>query len=198
MRILKEGDRGQAICRDCRKPVSTTYEYRTVHLEQTGVDVPDVLVGACDGCGGVVSIPAQSTPRLKAARDAKEAVINARIPRHLDDVLHLIADRYDAPSRAFCPALFRYYLRQVARSEPLARRVGRLAQEDLAKGSAEARVSLRLPEALWDEAWEAARQAGVRSRSDLLRGVILAAMEDSTTDRAPARRRALGEIAAVA
>lgn len=198
MRILRQGDKGQAICRDCRRRVSTTYEYRVVHLEKTDVDVPDVLVGTCDECGKVVSIPAQSTPKLKEARDAKEATINARIPKHLDDVLHLIADRYAAPSRAFCSVLFRYYLHQVASSEPFARRVGRLSKQDLAKGKADARVSLRLSEELWEDAWAVAREAGVRNRSDLLKGVIIAAMEDSTTGRAPARRKVLEEIAAVA
>lgn len=198
MRILRQGDKGLAICQECRKRVATTYQYRTVHLEKTRVDVPDVLVGMCDECGKVVSIPAQSTPKLKEARDAKEATINARIPKHLDDVLHLIADRYSASSRAFCSVLFRYYLNQVVHSEPFARRVGRLSRQELAKGKADARVSLRLSEELWKDAWEVAREAGVRNRSDLLKGVIIAAMEDSTTDRAPARRKVLEEIAAVA
>lgn len=198
MRILKEGDRGQAVCEQCRQRTSTTYQYRTVRLERTGVDVSDVLVAVCDTCGGVVSIPAQSTPKLKEVREAKEATINARIPKHLEDVLRLVADRYSASSRAFISVLFRFYLNQVANSEPFARRVCRLSREDLAKGKSEARVSLRISEDLWHDALRGAREAGLSSRSDLLKGVILAALEDSTTERAPARRKVLEEIAAVA
>jgi len=63
MRALKQGDRGQAICPACRARVTTTYEYRTVRLERTGVDVENVLVGVCDLCGEIVSIPAESLNR---------------------------------------------------------------------------------------------------------------------------------------
>src|SRR5680860_208814 len=112
MRILRQGDKGQAICPDCRRRVSTTYNYRSVHLEKTDVVVPNVLVGVCDTCGEVVSIPAQSSPKLKEARESTSKTFGARIPRHLDDVLHVIADRYSAPNSAFCSLLVRYYLNQ--------------------------------------------------------------------------------------
>jgi len=193
-----QGDKGRAICPACRRPVTTTYEYRTVHLERTGVDVDNVLVGVCDVCGEIVSIPAQSAPRLKDARDAKLATVNARIPRHLDDILHVLADQYGASTNAFCPAMLRYYLHEVATSESFARRVERLARQDLARGKADARVSLRLSDDLWSQAWRRARDAGIRSQADLFKGVILAAMEDSTQGRAPARRKVLEGIARVA
>lgn len=198
MRILKQGDKGQALCPTCRRRQATTYEYRTVRLRETGVDVDDVLVGVCDVCGEIVSIPAQSTPRLKEARDAKLATVNARIPRHLDDALHMVVDRYGASTQTFASTLLRYYLNQVARSEPFARRVQRLARDKLAHGKADARVSLRLSEQLWAEAWREAREVGIQSQAELFKGVIIAALEDCLHDRAPARRRVLSGIAAVA
>lgn len=70
MEILKSGDALEAICERCEAVVEGTYEYRPFPLEKSGVVVPNVLVGVCGKCGEIVSLPAQSTPRLMAARDA--------------------------------------------------------------------------------------------------------------------------------
>ncbi len=132
MRILKEGDRGQAACPTCEAVVATHYEYRTVHLEQTGVDVENVLVGVCNVCDSTITIPAQSTPKLKEARERKLVPVNARVPRHLNDVLHLIADHYKVSYSSFCSPMLRYYVHQLATNDQLALRVRRLARTDLA------------------------------------------------------------------
>ncbi len=68
MRMLQEGQRGLAICPNCKGIVEIRYEYRTNHLEESDLDVENVLVGVCEECDEVVSIPAQSTPKLKQAR----------------------------------------------------------------------------------------------------------------------------------
>ncbi len=68
MRILREGQRRRAICPNCEGIVEIRYEYRTIHLEESDLDVENVLVGVCEACDDVVSIPAQSTPKLKQAR----------------------------------------------------------------------------------------------------------------------------------
>ncbi len=198
MRLLREGCKGQAICPGCERRVGTHYEYRTVHLEQTGVDVENVLAGVCDVCGRTVSIPAQSMPRLKEARERRITVFNARLPRHLDDTLYLIADRFDVPFPNFCGAMLRYYLRVLASDQRFARRVGRLARSELARGPANARISLRIDGDVLDGAWARARKAGVRSRSAMLRGIILAAQEDVIEGKSAARRRALDGIASAA
>jgi hypothetical protein len=64
MNFWKEGDRSEAICPGCERRVETRFEVRSVHLEQSGVSVPDVLVGVCTECDRTVSIPAQSTPKI--------------------------------------------------------------------------------------------------------------------------------------
>ncbi len=70
MRMLKSGDPVQAVCARCEAVVEGTYQHRAFPLEESGVVVPNVLVGVCGKCGEIVSLPAQSTPLLKAARDA--------------------------------------------------------------------------------------------------------------------------------
>ena len=63
------GDRSEAICADCDRIVTTRYAVRTIHLSGSSINVPDVLVGVCDFCDGIVSLPAQSTPKIREARE---------------------------------------------------------------------------------------------------------------------------------
>lgn len=70
MRILREGDRGHALVPE-RGRVEIVYEYRTVELEKSNAVVRNVLVGVDAETGEVLTVPARSTPKLKAARDAK-------------------------------------------------------------------------------------------------------------------------------
>ncbi|MFQ5690759.1 MAG: hypothetical protein ACE5HQ_10855 [Gemmatimonadota bacterium] len=178
--------------------MATRYAYRSVHLEKSEVEVENVLVAVCEACGEMVSIPAQSTPRLKAAREEKTVVLNARMPPHLDDVLRLLADHFDAPSWSFCPGFVRFYLHELAENEGFARRVRRLAESGLAGGSATSKLSVRTSRKLASSAWKRAREQGVRTRTDMLKGVILAGYQDVLEGRAPRRARALEGIAAAA
>lgn len=196
MRIIREGEREEGLCPVCEAWRPIRYEYRTVHLEESDLDVDDVLVGACEACGEIVSIPPQSTPRLREARRAKGHTVEARIPRHLDDVVFVIAGQMGSAAAELRGAVLRYYLNEVRSDEGTARRVARLAGSELARGPQEARVSLRVEEKLWREAWAAARQAGIRARADLIRGVLVAAKEDLVDGKASARRRDLERVAA--
>ncbi len=196
MKILKGGDKGEAICDACSRRVTTTYEYRSVHLDRSDVDVDDVLVGVCDRCDQIVSIPSQSTPKLKEERLEKRTLVNYRLPRHLDDVLRLIADELDASTASFSPLVLRFYLREIQQDQAFARRVARLAKTDLAHGRAETRLAFRLSEDLLSSAWANARNVGIRTKTDMVKGLIVAAKEDVLESRAKGRRRTLRGIAA--
>lgn len=196
MRILKEGDTSEAICESCKSRVAVHYEFRTVHLEESNVDVDDVLVGVCDECDSIVSIPAQSFPRLKEARAEKDRKIEARLPLELDDILRLISDHYEVPNAAFRAYLFRYYLHLIGSNEGFARRVKRLSERELAQLKARTRVSLRLSSDLWEEAWATAQRVGIDSWADLIKGIVLAAQEDVLGNKAPRRQEDLECIAA--
>ncbi|WP_420637362.1 hypothetical protein [Candidatus Palauibacter sp.] len=70
-----------------RGRVEVVYEYRTVvPLEKSNATVRDVLVGVDAETGEVLTVPAQSTPKLKAAREAKNLVRGA-IMAAKEDVL---------------------------------------------------------------------------------------------------------------
>lgn len=196
MHLYREGDRSEAICHACRRRVSTHFAVCAVRLPESGIEVPDVLAAVCDECGGVAAIPAQSSPRLREARERRKAEeLEARIPMHLDDVVHLLSDHFAAAVSSFRPSLLRFYLREVASDPELAARVRTLSRSELAQGRARARVSLRAPEALLREVRECARTAGIGSDAELIRGILLAAREDVLEGGAPERRMRLGGAA---
>lgn len=184
----KEGDRSEGGCSHCKRLVGTRLQVCTYHMEESGIDVPGVLVRVCDECGEIVAIPAQSTPRIREARiPLKEEQLEARIPTHLEDVLYLLARKFHAPVQAFRPAVLRFYLAELPNDDALAERVRLLAESDLADAPVRGRISLRVPAELLSAARERARAAGIAKDSDLIRGLLLAAKEDVLDGRHPER-----------
>ncbi|MCG8469546.1 MAG: hypothetical protein MJB57_15295 [Gemmatimonadetes bacterium] len=195
MRILQEGDRGYALAPE-RGRVEVVYEYRTIELEESNAKVKNVLVGVDAETGEILTVPAQSTPKLKAARDETKAkVLSVRMPRELDDVLHLVAEHFHRAPDQFSPAVIRYYLRLASSNDGLVRRLSRLSKTRLAKGKFQESLRLRVERELHD--WVLATAAATEgvNQSDLIRGAIVAAKEDVLEDRASRRKRELEAIA---
>ena len=144
----------------------------------------------------MVSVPPQSAPRLREARGAKEHALEARILRHLDDLVFVLAERLGASPTALRGAIVRYYLNEVRRKPATARRIERLARSALADGRCDTRISVRLDRSLWEAAWTAGESVGLTSHADLVRGALVAAKEDVIDGRASARRRDLERLAA--
>jgi hypothetical protein len=179
MYLVKEGDESEAICPHCKTLVTTHFRTRTYRLVTSGVDVPGALVAVCDLCDKVAAIPAQTTPRIgEALQRRKEESLEVRIPTHLEDVIHLMARKFEAPIPTFRPSVLRFYLREMASDAQFAERVSALTKSDMARGPARARISLRAPEPLLAEARERARRVGIATDAEMLRGILLAAKED--------------------
>jgi len=196
MKIWKVGERSMGACERCGRLVTTRFERRTVKLEHSHIDVPDVLVGVCEHCDAIVSIPPQSAPRLNACRERELVKIEGRIPQELDDVLSWLTAKYAGRLDAFRGALLRYYLNELAKSEEMPRRVKQLAASDVARSRQEERFHLRLDRHLLERSWTAAQAAGIEDKSEMIRGLILAAAED--TERPDIARHAALEALAVA
>lgn len=174
IRFLNAGDRSRAICGHCATMRDIEYQYRPLVLEKTKVTVPKVLVGACLVCEQTVSVPAQSTPRIKEARQRQMKEQNARISFELEDRLNMIAAEVDARPEPFKGALFRYALERVVHDKLFARQVWKQAQSSAQKGTAGARVKFRAELDLPQQAMVLASVAGVHDLSSVLRGAILA------------------------
>ena len=195
MKIIQEGELGVGLAPELGR-VPVVYRYRDLTLD-SGIEVKGVLVGVHEDTDQVLVIPAQSGPRIKEAREAvKEEVLEARIPRELEDVLALLADRYRVTSKKFTPALLRFYLHSAAGHPPLARRLHRLSRMPLAKGTLCGRIRVRCGPRLCAEVAGLAAAFEHASQSDFVRGAILAAKEDVLDRRATRRAEQLEAVAA--
>lgn len=192
----RAGDRSRGICETCGTVVETRFEYRTYALTVPRIDVPDVLVAVCEDCDATIAVPFQSSPRLNAARREADVSLEARIPRHLEDVLAVVASHYGRPDRDFRAVVLRFYLNALAESPALAEHVRRLAADVLAAGPAEERLSLKIQAPLLDRAWAGARKVGIRTKTEMVKGAIIAAADDLDSRAGKRRRSTLAEIAA--
>ena len=62
--LYKTGDKGIAMCETCQGKAETTYQIRNVPLSDGSHVVPDVLVGVCDTCDNVTTLPHQEVPHI--------------------------------------------------------------------------------------------------------------------------------------
>ncbi len=195
MRILRAGDTGTALAPG-RGQVQVVYEYRTVRLEESDVTVRDVLVGVDPGTGEILTFPQQSTPKLKAARDSrKDETLPVRLPAQLFDVLGLLADFYGVQQRKLAPALIRMYLAEATGRRQLASRLVRLSKTRLAEGTPKRSLKVRSTQQLLDKVNALADAVDGTSRSDFVRGAIIAAKQDVFDDYAPRRAERLEAVA---
>lgn len=169
MRILRGGDAGVALA-EGRGRVPIVYRYRDFELE-SGTRIRNVLLGVDPTTDEVLTVPAQSTAKIRAARAAKDESVEARISAELEDVIALIADRYDANPKKIGPAIVRCY-------------IGRASE------------SPRSDHAAWLHGL-AAREAGI-TQSDVVRGILVAAKEDVLDASTTSRRARELEAAALA
>jgi len=181
MRLYRAGDPSAGVCEACRRTVRTRMEYRDYTPAGWSVTVPDVLVSACEACGGVVGVPHQSTPRINEYRPAggdQSRGIEARVPRGIEDALELVVATLGGQPKAVRPAVLRYYLGLVARSPEVAEAVKVRSAGPLAMGKAGRRLAVKLPARQRAETLSAMRDAGIGGAGQLLRGVAALAAED--------------------
>ena len=186
--LLRQGDESTAICHKCRKVRPTRYEYRTIRLEKSKIDVSDVLVGVCQTCDTTVMLPHQSTPRIKEARQTLPSRIDARIPKELRDVIGMLASEFGGSPEPFAGGMLRYYLAMTAQDSALAKRIGKLANSVVTEGTPGGRIAFRLDQSLINDALAKVNaKTDLVDQSGLIRGIIAAAKED-TFDRPVAKR----------
>ncbi len=58
---LKIGDTSEAICKTCHQLSHTTYKIRDLEYNGGKASIRNVLVGVCDTCGEIISVPSQTS-----------------------------------------------------------------------------------------------------------------------------------------
>jgi len=191
MKMLKVGDSSKAICSRCAQVRPVTFSERDVPLSSGKGTVREVLVGVCDVCDDIVSIPQQSVPRIKESLSAPLYALETRIPRHLLDVLGLACHTlgFDVQSSS---ALFRYYLLHSSTTLKLRSHIGRLAASDEAQGKANARFSAKLTSHM-HKRLQLIETDGI-SKSDAVKGIIVKIKKDVLDDSGRSVRTKLQEV----
>lgn len=186
MKIYKVGEKSKGICEKCKEVVPTTFEVETVSLSNGKGQVDDILCAVCDHCGHVVSIPQQSAPRIKESLNEKKYSIEARLPRHLLDILLLAGDQFEIGNpEQLKDSLIRYYIGLAEYDKQIIRNIKKFSSSDFAKGSG-FRLSLKVNESIF-ERFEKLRKLTSLNKTQLLKGLILQINEDVL--QKPAKKR---------
>jgi len=119
MKSYKEGDKSRAICSFCEGLVDTTFLRKDVPFDDGVGVVRDVLVAVCDTCNHVVGVPAQSTPAIKAAREAAVVPFEMKLPasylERLDHAINVITAAATTRHRKMFLSLYIDYKAREAR-----------------------------------------------------------------------------------
>ncbi len=183
MKFYKENDKSKAICNKCGL-VSTTFKVRDVPFSTKNGYARGILAGVCDKCGEVVSVPQQSTPRIKESLQISKKSIEVRLPRHLLDILIVAGDTLKARQpNIFSHFLVKYYIHNLNADKRKCRSLKKYLQTDLAKGKVGIdRLSLKMSPAMYDE-FESLRLKTDLNKTQLLKALILKINDDIFSKR---------------
>ena len=192
MRIWKERDRSKGICPKCKVIVETVFERRTFPLKVSRRRVKDVLVAVCSVCDEMVSVPPQSTPRLKEARLSERKSLEIRLAYEYKDIVLTVTDTLGAgdPQAALAP-LFRMYLLLLADDPTAVKHTLKLLNQPPFSQPMPLsdRISLKLSD-LHYSALTSLKRA-FKSSSEVIRGIIALSKEDVLDGRDLKRKQLL-------
>ncbi|MCF8470234.1 MAG: hypothetical protein K9G30_05575 [Parvibaculum sp.] len=205
MKLHMPGEKGKAIC-EGDGLVSTTFRYRDVPFSDGSGVARKILVGVCDRCGKVVSIPPQSTPSIRAARRNAQVSIEAVLPAVYLDALDLACWRIDPEaSQEFRKPLLMHYLHGSSLSKAATQRLARAAQETAMvfkpaksvtdkSGTDRKRLSMKVSPAM-SRTVEHLAETTRLSKTDLIKGAIVQISREIVGPARPARLDELRSLA---
>jgi hypothetical protein len=177
MRIYTEGEASKGLCEVCKKLVPTTFKVSSVKLSSKKGRVDGILVAKCDYCNHTVSIPQQSSPRIKEVLNTKKYSIEVRLPIHLLDILILATDQFEMGSpEQLKDSIVRYYIALADKDKAISKQIKKFSESDFAKGSGY-RLSLKVNQAVY-ECFHHLMEQTKLNKTQLLKGLILQINED--------------------
>ena len=177
MKLFLEGDKSKAICERCAAVVHTTFMRRDVPFSDASGVAKNILVGVCDVCGDVVSIPAQSTPAIARARKEALDSLEASLPAVYVDVLDYAAHVIDRKaSTDFRRVLLAYFVRKAASDKRAPARLKKAHARAIVKypeprGIARRRLSMKVPHRMTEELKKLEEQTELNT-TELLKSMV--------------------------
>ncbi len=203
MKLLVKGDKERAICeRDGLSVV--TYDHRDVPFSDGKGKAKGILVGVCDKCGEVVSIPPQSIPSIKAAREQAPKAVEARLPSVYLDAIDLACHRINAQvSTEFRKSLLMVYVSKFSENERKAKRLvydpAKFGKEFVIgeKMGEQRRLSMKVSAPMFDKISKLERWTKL-NRTDLFKCLAAEINKDIVRPASPTHLKGLKTIASVA
>ena len=202
MKLYEEGDRSRAVCHHCKQLVGTTFARRTVPFSDGHGEVKNILAGVCNICDHVVTVPAQSTPAIREARQKEVKPIEAQLPAIYLDVLDLAAYQVDsASSTEFRKVLMTLYLHRFALGEyPRAWLLNahRSALERFGehRGIARRRLSMKVSPQIAEDLKMLMAETAL-SQTEVIKSVIYQIQSDIIESHKPALMKELGILSVI-
>ncbi len=176
MKILKVGDTKKAACNACESFQNITFQLKDTPFSDGSGIAKNVLVGVCDVCNSVAVLPHQSTPAVKKQLEKQRKSLESRVPAHMIDILNLVSDKLGGGTE-FVPNIMKYYIHALSSNEISSNNISRFLKSDLAKGTAQKRISLK-GRYLEEELIILKDIVKVKSTTDLLKIVVLKINDD--------------------
>ena len=157
MKLYRDGDAGRAFCSHCATVVKTVFARRDVPFSDGQGAAKNILVGVCEVCDSVVSVPAQSTPAIAEARRREAVSLEASLPAIYVDVLDLAVHRISPQAASdFRRPLLSYFFHQFAHKPKTAQTLKRAHALSLAlfpevRGDYKRRLSLKVSPAVAED-----------------------------------------------
>lgn len=205
-KLYKPGDKSRAICPHCAALVSTTFAYRDVPFDDGSGVVKGILAGTCDVCGAVASIPAQSTPAIRRARETADVSLEVSLPAPEVEILDAAAYRIDPEASArFRKSLIAYYVRKLRQNPADAATLKGQAADWRRNHAARKRPGVAIPNRRLSFKVSPRMDRDVRSvmeetgltKTELVRAVVMKIEQDLIAQESPHLVRELQDIAAV-
>ncbi|MBM4805749.1 hypothetical protein HYO54_21930 [Vibrio parahaemolyticus] len=171
MKILKVGDTQKAICHTCQAIETVTFQLRNVPFSDGSGVVKNVLVGVCNNCDKVASLPHQSTPVVKKQLAKQRSSIESRVPAHFIDILNLASVEISGDID-FAPNIVKFYIHALNVGEIPRDDIRSYIDSELFQGKAQKRLSLK-GRMVAKEIESLKEQTNIRQTTDLIKSVVL-------------------------
>jgi hypothetical protein len=149
-------------------------------MKYNHLEIPEILQGFCDKCGKPVSIPHQSSYRIKEFREQVSHQLEIRVPAHYTDILIAIGAVHNLSRKPnlLCRLITELYLEK-ARSRPkdIGNRIVKALDDELAQGKSNNRLSCLFSNTSFTALETFAGQEKMKS-STLVKSLIVAAKHD--------------------
>lgn len=193
MKIFKVGDTQKAMCEECKSIQNATFSLRDVPFSDGVGTVKNVLVGVCNTCDKVILTPQQSAPAIKRQLDKRRKSIETRVPAHMIDILNLASSELGAtPDFSFY--LMKYYFHELSNDEKSVTSLAKYLENDLAKGAADKRISLKGTLIDWELKYIKDYSHLTRT-TDVIKAIVLKINDDILVRPKPRRINQLKGIA---